>query len=134
MHEATPQAVAAEASRVWPARAAAVVLVLLGFLPLAAWLPGGLEVPNLELQLRDWGTGSLLTLGVGALAWMLSRRHHWPSDVLVRRGMMRGGPMHGGLARSSAPAAPVHTGALAVRIYLVALCALLLYALVAATV
>ena len=108
-HAAAPHA-AADAPRVWPARAAAVVLAVLGFLPLAVWLPGGLEIPNLDVQLRDWGTGSLLTLGVGALAWMLSRRHHWPA---------------------AGPAAGVHAENLSARIYLVALCALLLYALVA---
>lgn len=139
MHAAVPHA-AADTPRVWPARAAAVVLALLGFLPLAAWLPGGLEVPDLNLQLRDWGTGSLLTLGIGALAWMLSRRHHWPLDGLARGGrwpfhvLARGGLMRGGVARGVAPAASAHTGNLSARIYLVAFCALLLYALVATTV
>ncbi|MBA4073349.1 MAG: hypothetical protein C0497_16230, partial [Gemmatimonas sp.] len=103
----------------WPARAAAMVLVLLGFLPLAAWLPGGLEIPSLGVQVRDWGTGSLLTLGIGTLAWMLSRRQHWPLNVLTR------GPVS---------AAPAHPESLARRIYLVALCVLLLYALVATTI
>ena len=116
---------AADAPRVWPARAAAVVLAVLGFLPLAAWLPGGLEVPNIDVQLHDWGTGSLLTLGVGALAWMVSRRHHWPLDVRARGDMTRG------VAPPAAPAAGAHAQNLSVRIYLVALCALLLYALVA---
>ncbi len=110
----------------WPARVAAVVLAVLGFLPLAAWLPGGLEVPNLDVQLRDWGTGSLLTLGVGALAWMVSRRQHWPFDILTRSDLMQDS-----LARGPVSTAPVRPGNLAIRIYLVALCALLLYALVA---
>lgn len=114
---------AADAPRVWPARAAAAVLAVLGFLPLAAWLPGGLEVPNIDVQLWDWGTGSLLTLGVGALAWMVSRRHHWPFDVRAR-----------GVAPAAAPAVGAHAENLSVRTYLVALCALLLYALVAVTV
>jgi hypothetical protein len=123
---ATAPHAAADALVVWPARAAAVVLAVLGFLPLAAWLPGGLEIPNLDVQLRDWGTGSLLTLGVGALAWMLSRRHHWPRDVLAR-----GVPVRGDVARDAASAAPVRAGHLTARLYLVALCAFLLYALVA---
>jgi hypothetical protein len=121
MQDAAPQAAAAmDAPRVWPARTAAVVLAVLGFLPLAAWLPGGLEVPNLDVQLHDWGTGSLLTLGVGALAWMLSRRQHWPRN---------------GLSGSS-PASPdpIRPRSLPARIYLVAFGALLLYALVAITV
>lgn len=98
----------------WPARVAAVVLAVLGFLPLAVWLPGGLEIPNFDVQLRDWGTGSLLTLGVGALAWMMSRRDHWPFDVTADDG--------------------VHAENLTGRVYLVALCSLLLYTLVATTV
>ena len=63
----------------WAARAAAVVLVVLGFVPFAAFLDTGLEMPWLGAQLRDWGTGSLLTLGIGVLAWLASSRGHWPS-------------------------------------------------------
>ena len=40
-------------------------------LPLAAWLPVELEIPNLGVQLRDWSTGSLLTLGIGTLAFFI---------------------------------------------------------------
>ncbi|MDP1859438.1 MAG: hypothetical protein Q8K82_12235 [Gemmatimonadaceae bacterium] len=130
MRTTAPHA-AAHARGVWPARVAAVVLALLG-LPLPAWLPGGLEIPTLDVQLRDWGTGSLLTLGIGALAWMLSRRHHWPLDVLARGGAARGaGPAAGPMA---GPAVGMHAEGLSPRLYLVALCALLLYALVATTV
>lgn len=128
MIRATTPHAATDAPRVWPARAAAAVLVLLGFLPLAVWLPGGLEIPNLDVQLRDWGTGSLLTLGIGALAWMLSRRHHWPFGVLARGGMARG------VAPAVGPVVGGHAKNLSGRIYLVALCALLLYAIVATTV
>jgi len=60
------------------ARAAAVVLLVLGFIPWAAFLPVGLEISGLAVQLRDWFTGSLLTLGIGLLAWLSSRRGHWP--------------------------------------------------------
>ncbi len=121
MQDAAPQAVATtDAPRVWPARTAAVVLLVLGFLPLAAWLPGGLDVPNLDVQLQDWGTGSLLTLGVGAITWMLSRRQHWPRNLLSGSG--------------PASTDSVRHGSLPARIYLVALGALLLYALVAITV
>ena len=60
---------------------AALVLVALGFVPLAAFLRAGLEMPGLSTQLRDWGTGSALTLGVGLLAWMASRGGHWPTRV-----------------------------------------------------
>lgn len=110
-----PSDAATRVPRAWPARTAAVVLAVLGFLPLAAWLPVGLEIPNLGVQLRDWTTGSLLMLGIGALAWMLSRRAHWPL---------------GSSARKSG-ADSVQAGSLPGRIYLVAVCALLLYTIVA---
>jgi len=64
---------------VWPARAAALVLLGLGFIPFAAFLGVDLEMPGVVTQLRDWGTGSVLTLGVGVLAWLAARRGHWPS-------------------------------------------------------
>ena len=93
----------------WPARVAAMVLVVLGFIPFAAFLPVGLEMPGLGAQLRDWGTGSLLTVGVGVLAWLSSRRGHWPSIGRRRR----------------------HPLSLENRLVLVSLGALMLYALVA---
>ena len=65
--------------RAWPARAAAIVLVVLGFIPFAAFVRVGLEIPGLGAQLRDWGTGSLLTLGIGVLGWLAARRGHWPA-------------------------------------------------------
>lgn len=113
---ATGPETATSAPRAWPARAAAVVLAVLGFLPLATWIPVGLEIPSLGVQLRDWTTGSLLTLGIGALAWMLSRRAHWPLDTP---------------AREPGTVAAAQAGSLLGRIYLVAVCALLLYAGVA---
>mgnify|MGYP001559334196 FL=1 len=96
----------------WPARVAATVLVALGFIPFAAFLPVGLEMPGLGAQLQDWGTGSLLTVGVGILAWLSSRRGHWPSF---------GWPGQ-------------HPWSLDGRLVLVALGALMLYALVATAV
>lgn len=93
----------------WPARCAAAVIVILGFIPWAAFLPVGLEMPGLNAQLRDWFTGSVLTLGIGVLAWLASRRGHWPTT-----------------------AAHPPTGPSA--IYLVALGSLLLYAVVATAV
>jgi hypothetical protein len=76
-------------------------------------------MPDLSVQLRDWATGSLLTLGIGALAWMLSRRAGGPLDRTP-----------GDLAPTAGPAhSRFPTG-----VYLVALCSLFLYALVAVTV
>jgi hypothetical protein len=99
-------------SRVWPARAAGLVLVTLGFIPFASFLNVGLEMPGLAAQLRDWGTGTALTLGIGLLAWMSSRRGHWP-------------------ARLRPLAAP---RSLAAMLALVTICSLIFYALVASVV
>ena len=96
----------------WPARLAGVVLVVLGFIPFAAFLDVGLEMPGLVSQLRDWGTGSALTFGIGLLAWMASRRGHW----------------------GEAASARAHPWKLATRVELVAGCSLILYALVATVV
>ena len=62
--------------RTWPARVAAIVLLVLGFIPFAAFVPVGLEIPGFGAQLHDWGTGSLLTLGIGVLGWLAARRGH----------------------------------------------------------
>jgi hypothetical protein len=93
----------------WPARAAAVVLAILGFIPFAAFLNVGLEMPGLAAQLREWGTGTVLTLGIALLAWLASRRGYWPT------------------AGSALP----HPWTLGARLVLVAVGSLMLYALVA---
>ena len=100
----------ADPSSAWPARTAAVALLLLGFIPWAALVSVGLEIPGLGTQLRDWLTGTALALGVGVLAWMASRRGHWPRRQT-------------GLRLPFTPA-----------LYLVALGSLILYAVVATTV
>ncbi len=120
IQDATPHARTPDVPHVWPARAAAVVLVLLGFIPLAVFVPGFLEVPDIEAQLRDWGAGSLLTLGVAVLAWMLSRREHWPLATLRTDG--------------PAPVALARPWSLSGRLYLVALGALFLYAIISVTI
>ena len=91
---------------------AGLVLAVLGFIPFAAFLNVGLEMPGLAAQLRDWGTGTALTFGIGLLAWMTSRRGHWTDATSTR----------------------VHPWRLSTRIDLVAVCALMLYALVATVV
>jgi hypothetical protein len=91
---------------------AGLVLVVLGFIPFAAFLNVGLEMPGLASQLRDWGTGTALTFGIGLLAWMASRRGHWTEAATAR----------------------VHPWRLSTRIDLVAICSLLLYVLVATVV
>jgi len=41
--------------RAWPARVAAIVLVVLGFIPIVAFVRMGFEIPGLGAQLRDTG-------------------------------------------------------------------------------
>ena len=98
----------------WPAHVAAALLLVLGFVPWAAFLTVGLEIPSLGQQVRDWTSGSVLTLGVGVLAWLASRRGHWP-----KHGM----PL--------AAAQPMNPDAPRRVVYLVAIGSLLLYAAVA---
>jgi len=97
----------------WPARAAAFVVLGLGFVPWAALVRTGLELPRLNEQLRDWASGSALALGVGLLAWMVSRRGHWPI----------------GQQSLQHPVARLPRA-----VYLVAFCAFILYLVVAWTV
>ncbi|MBW7932690.1 MAG: hypothetical protein H3C62_03580 [Gemmatimonadaceae bacterium] len=110
----------------WPAQFAAAVLMLLGFFPWAAFLPVGLEMPALADQLRDWLTGSLLTVGIGTLAWLSSRRGHWFGAAGA--GGTSAPPASSESATSSSP------GRLPRGVYLVALGALILYAIVATVV
>ncbi|MDQ8153193.1 MAG: hypothetical protein P3B98_00910 [Gemmatimonadota bacterium] len=79
MTPGTPVRRAPQMAHLWPARVGAFVLVILGFVPWAAWLPVGLEMPGLAAQLRDWTSGALLTAGIAGLAWLTSRRGHWPT-------------------------------------------------------
>ncbi len=55
------------------ARLSAIVLVALGLLPIANWLPGGETDPEYAARLLDWLNGLALCAGVGVLAWYLHR-------------------------------------------------------------
>lgn len=53
-------------------RTAAVVVLLLGTLPIAAWIPGGLSDAGYARRWMEWGYGTLICAGaaiVGALVW-----------------------------------------------------------------
>lgn len=107
----------------WLPRAAAVVVLVLGFVPWPVLLNVRLEMPGLSAQLRDWLTGSVLTLGVGGLTWFVSRRTSFRQGGLsVDRDSPR--------VSATIPADQSFPEA----IYLVALGSLLLYAVVATAV
>ena len=55
-------------------RASALILLLLGFLPIANWLPGGETDPAYSQRMLEWANGTLICLGVGVVAMVLRRR------------------------------------------------------------
>ncbi len=56
------------------ARAAALVLLLLGLLPLANWIPGGHEAPWYGQRLALWGSGGAIIAGITLVAAIVLRR------------------------------------------------------------
>lgn len=56
------------------ARLTALFLLAFSLLPVANLLPGGEEDPAYWARLSDWGLGTLLCVGVGALVWYVTRR------------------------------------------------------------
>jgi hypothetical protein len=73
---------AARTGRIW-ARAAAALLLVFGFLPVANWIRGGREWPRYRGDLEGWLAGSAIALGVGVLYHMLARRSErlWPTGA-----------------------------------------------------
>jgi hypothetical protein len=69
--------------RLW-ARAAAAVLLVFGFLPIANWIRGGRDWPRYGSDLDSWISGSAIALGGGVLYYVLSRR----SERLWRDGAL----------------------------------------------
>lgn len=111
----------------WPARVAAAALVLLGFIPWPAMLHTGLVIAELPAHLHDWLTGTALTAGIGLVAWMASRRGFWGPAAAAQT------PVE--LTAAAAPAARAgRTAPEGAVLLLVALCALILYAIVASAV
>lgn len=56
------------------ARAAAAVLLVFGFLPVANWIRGGRDWPRYGGDLEGWISGSAIAFGIGVLYYMLTRR------------------------------------------------------------
>lgn len=84
-------------------RLVAALLVLLGALPLAEWIPGGEQDPGFLSRWVDWGSGLGLCVGLGALAWYLA----------MRRGGQGGGPPDAPAARDASMAPALQGGAAA---------------------
>src|SRR3989337_2018092 len=57
------------------ARAAAILLLLLGLLPIANWIPGGHQAPWYADRLAGWLSGGAIVLGLGVIAGIAVRRH-----------------------------------------------------------
>jgi|CXWL01.1.fsa_nt_gi hypothetical protein len=65
------------------ARLAALVLLLLGLLPIANWIPGGHAAPWYADRLDGWGSGGAIVLGIAVIAWILlrGRPQLWPAGA-----------------------------------------------------
>ncbi|MBP7619992.1 MAG: hypothetical protein KA745_03390, partial [Gemmatimonadales bacterium] len=65
------------------ARLAALLLLLLGMLPIANWIPGGHAAPWYQDRLDGWGSGGAIVLGIAAIAWIVlrGRPHLWPAGA-----------------------------------------------------
>jgi hypothetical protein len=63
----------------WVTRGIAVMLAVLGFLPLCRWLPGGEEDPDYARRLSEWGYGTGICVGIAILVVVLSPRMKLPS-------------------------------------------------------
>jgi 4-amino-4-deoxy-L-arabinose transferase-like glycosyltransferase len=56
---------------------AAALIVVFGFLPWANWIPGGHEAEWYPIVIGDWFSGGTITVGVGLVLAILSRRIAW---------------------------------------------------------
>ena len=68
------------------AQAAALILLVLGLLPIANWIPGGHDAPWYSQRLTEWISGTTIVVGAGVLAVVALRS--WPG--LWRRGLWAG--------------------------------------------
>lgn len=67
--------------------AATAVIAVLGFLPIANWIPGGHQAPWFGAMLEQWASGTVIVLGVGVLLAMISQRVDglWGDGVILSR-------------------------------------------------
>ena len=68
------------------AQFAALLLIVLGLLPIANWIPGGHAAPWFAERLRMWLSGGAIVLGVALIAGIAVRRHpgRWPTGIWSR--------------------------------------------------
>jgi hypothetical protein len=68
--------------------AAALVVGVLGFLPVINWLPGSYRYPGYAAELTGWLSGSAIAIGGGVVLAILSRslRWMWPAEGARRLG------------------------------------------------
>jgi 4-amino-4-deoxy-L-arabinose transferase-like glycosyltransferase len=68
------------------AQVAALVLLVLGLLPIANWIPGGHDAPWYPERMTDWITGTGIVVGVAIVVLIVlrSRPNLWRSGVWAR--------------------------------------------------
>jgi hypothetical protein len=65
---------------------AAVVIAVLGFVPIAQWVPGGYQTPFYGSLSVEWLSGTAVVVGIAAVLAILSRhtRELWIEDAVLR--------------------------------------------------
>jgi hypothetical protein len=74
------------------AAAPALLLVALGFLPIANWIPGGLSASWYGPVMGDLLTGGAIALGLGVVAAVLTRHRRVSRLIGLNRWIERSGP------------------------------------------
>ncbi len=65
---------------------AAVIIAVLGFVPIAQWMPGGYQTPFYGSLAMEWLSGTAVVVGIAAVLAILSRhtRELWIEDAVLR--------------------------------------------------
>jgi 4-amino-4-deoxy-L-arabinose transferase-like glycosyltransferase len=75
----------AEGRAIFP-MCAAVLIAVLGFVPIAQWIPGGYQAPFYGGLVMEWLSGTAVVVGIAAVLAILSRhtRELWIEDAVLR--------------------------------------------------